>query len=96
MLEKVKHLAEEMKDNPVYDFIDVLEASYQRVEHGTVDVTRWHLVNRSVYSNGHDEYVEVVWMEPATEYQDWDYVSDGVTIKPVKPVNVTVTKYVAV
>lgn len=100
LLEEVRAAVNTLGNYPADEIAGEVEAMSQTDE--SVDVvedkdtggySRWSNINRAVLRRG-DEYVAVVYHEPATENQDWsDWSADEVEVYTVTPVEVTTVEY---
>lgn len=70
--------------------IGELELELTEIEDEIVETSRWGIVHEAVYQEG-DRFWRVTYVEPATEYQDWD--SSETVIYEVEPYTHTVTSY---
>ena len=97
-LDDVRHVVEDEGNKPSWHYQEALtDLSDEDVtvveDSDTGAYSRWSNVNRAVLRRG-DEYVAVVYNEPATENQDWsDWSSDEVEVYAVTPVEVTTVEY---
>lgn len=82
----------------VYEYGDASDGSFELLTSEIVDTSRWSIMHEAIFRYK-DKFYRTCYSVGATESQDerpYEYDADQIECPEVKPVQVTITKYVDV